>query len=102
MSLQTEIANIESILINFKNDHTCEELADMEERLFELNHIHEIWNEINNIPVNPYLEITKEWHGFATGTHRNKIYDWFENYFGINIANDITYTQKGIHNDQNT
>ncbi len=92
MSLNTERANIESVLTNFANDHSCEELANMEERLFEINHILDLWNEFGDVPMNPTFEIIEEsWHGFPAGTHRETIWHWFEEYFGISVANDLMY-----------
>lgn len=92
MSIYTEITNLESILANCTNDHSCEELASMEEELFRLEHIEDLWLEFGDIPMNPCLEIIEQpWHGFPAGTHRETIWHWFEDEFEISVAEDLMY-----------
>lgn len=92
MSICNEITNLESILTNCTENHTCEELASMEEQLFRLEHINDLWLEFGDIPMNPYLEIIEQpWHGFPAGTHRETIWHWFEDEFEISVAEDLMY-----------
>ena len=92
MSIYTEITNLESILTNCANDHSCEELASMEEELSKLEHIKDLWLEFGDIPMNPCLEIIEQpWHGFPAGTHRETIWHWFEDEFKVSVAKDLMY-----------
>lgn len=90
--LKIDICQYEAILTNHKDDHTCEELASIEENLFTAKHIVALWEEFGDIPMDPCLEITeKDWHGFPAGTHRETIWHWFEEYFNISVAKDLMY-----------
>lgn len=54
-------------------------------------HIRKLWYEFGNIPMNPETEeIEEEWNGFPMGTHREEIWNWFEEYFGISVV-DLMY-----------
>lgn len=47
--------------------------------------------EFGDIPMDPVSEtINKPWHRFPAGTHREKIWHWFEGTFNINIK-DLLY-----------
>lgn len=91
MSIHDEIADLESIFKNSANKCSPAELAAYEERLFFLKHIEDLWEEFGDIPMDPVSEtINKPWHRFPAGTHREKIWHWFEGTFNINIK-DLLY-----------
>ena len=103
MSLNNDITELESVLSNCVEDHTCEELASMEERLFNLNRIKDLWSEFGDVPMNPCLEIIEQsWHGFPAGTHRETIWHWFEDEFGISVAEDLMYEDEKPSIDRNS
>lgn len=53
-------------------------------------YIKNLWLEFGDIPMNPYTEcIEKEWNGFAAGTHREEIWEWFEETYGVSVAKDF-------------
>lgn len=91
-TLYVNITQYESILTNHTDEHSCEEIASIEEDLFRAQHIVALWEEFGEIPMDPCLEITeKYWHGFPAGTHRETIWHWFEDYFKISVAEDLMY-----------
>lgn len=46
----------------------------------------ELWSEFGDVPMNPETEcIEASWQGFPAGTHREDIWHWFENTFGIAV-----------------
>ena len=48
------------------------------------------WGEFANIPMNPDTEeIEVEWNVFPAGTHREEIWHWFEETFGVSVAEDL-------------
>lgn len=50
----------------------------------------ELWSSFGEIPMNPYTEeIESEWNGFQEGTHREDIWHWFEETFGVSVAEDL-------------
>lgn len=90
--LQTDICQYEAILTNHRDEHSCEEIASIEEDLFTARHIVDLWEEFGDVPMHPVLEITeKDWHGFPAGAHRETIWHWFEDYFHISVAEDLMY-----------
>ena len=51
----------------------------------------ELWETLVDVPMNPETEcIEEDWHIFKTGTHREEIWHWFENEFGIAVV-DLIY-----------
>lgn len=87
MSVAAEITNLESILINCTENHTPEELASMEEELFRLRHIQNLWANFDDVPMDPVSEtIEQKWYHFPAGTHRETIWHWFEKEFSISIT----------------
>lgn len=53
-------------------------------------YIKNLWLEFGDVPMNPGTEcIEKEWNGFVTGTHREEIWTWFEESYGISVAKDL-------------
>lgn len=90
--INTEITDLESILTNHNSEHSSEELASMEEQLFRLNHIKDLWEEFGDVPMNPVSEtIEQSWHHFPAGTHRETIWHWFEKEFNLSIAENLMY-----------
>lgn len=50
----------------------------------------ELWNRFGEVPMNPDTEeIELEWRYFPAGTHREKIWHWFEETFDVSIAEDL-------------
>lgn len=89
-TLEIRIADLKSIILNCTGNHTGQELASMEEELSKLNHIIDLWNEFGDEPMNPDTEcIDVDWHGFSAGTHREEIWYWFEDEFGISVAVEL-------------
>lgn len=98
-----EIADLESILLNFRQDHTEEEIKGMEEDLARLNYIHDLWMQFGDIPMDPETECLEEpfvvhyqfgdgiHTTFPTGTFREDIWHWFEETFCISVAEDLMY-----------
>lgn len=53
-------------------------------------YIEEMWSEFGEVPINPETEcIETEWNGFPAGTHREEIWHWFEETFGVSVAEDL-------------
>ena len=53
-------------------------------------YIKDLWMDFGDIPMNPGTEcIEEEWNGFATGTHREEIWLWFEETYGASVAKDL-------------
>lgn len=53
-------------------------------------YIKNLWLEFGDIPMDPCTEcIDEEWNGFAAGTHREEIWEWFEDVYGISVAKDL-------------
>lgn len=100
--IDIEIADLESILTNFRQDHTEAEIRDMEEDLARYNHIKKLWQKFGDIPMDPETEcLESEFvpHAidgtalcrFPPGTHREDIWYWFEEEFGLSVAEDLMY-----------
>lgn len=53
--------------------------------------IKELWEEFGDVPMNPETEcIDDDWNGFPKGTHREDIWHWFEDKFGVRVY-DLMY-----------
>ena len=53
-------------------------------------YIENLWLEFGDVPMNPETEcIDEEWNGFATGTHREEVWSWFEETYGVSVAKDL-------------
>lgn len=53
-------------------------------------YIKNLWLEFGDVPMNPETEcIDEEWNGFATGTHREEVWSWFEETYGVSVAKDL-------------
>lgn len=88
--ISIRITQLESILTNHQNEHDPEELASMEEELFQLRHIGNLWDEFGDTPMNPETEcLEQKWHNFPVGTHREIIWHWFENQFDLSVAENL-------------
>jgi len=69
-----------------------EELASMSEQLHNLTNIQMLWDQFEDVPMDPCLEIIeKPWYTFPAGTHRETIWRWFEHEFHISVAEDLMY-----------
>lgn len=100
--IDIEIADLESILMNFRQDHTEEEIKDMEADLARYNHIKKLWQEFGDIPMDPETECLESefipcaingtaLYWFPSGTHREDIWYWFEEEFNLSVAEDLMY-----------
>lgn len=100
--IDIEIADLESILTNFRQDHTEEEIRDMEADLARYNHIKKLWQEFGDIPMDPETECLESefipcaingtaLYRFPSGTHREDIWYWFEEEFNLSVAEYLMY-----------
>lgn len=49
-----------------------------------------LWEEFGNVPMDPETEcIEMPWQGFPAGTHREEVWHWFEETFGVSVAEDL-------------
>lgn len=49
-----------------------------------------LWDRFGGVPMNPETEVIEEsWNGFPAGTHREKIWHWFEKIFHVSVADDL-------------
>lgn len=88
--IHNHIAELEETLINCKAEHESIELANMEEELFQLRHIEDLWEKLGRVAIDPETEKTEdEFLGFPAGTHREEIWLWFESAFEISVAEDL-------------
>ena len=54
-------------------------------------YVQQLWDEFGDVPLNPNTQcIEIEWMGFPSGTHREEIWHWFENSFGVRVY-DLLY-----------
>ena len=59
--------------------------------VYRMDSIKNLWQDFGDIPMEPETECIEEsWHGFPAGTHREKIWHWFEETFDISVAADLT------------
>lgn len=50
-------------------------------------YVKDLWEEFGNILMNPETEeIEESWEHFLPGTHRENIWHWFEEQYGISVA----------------
>lgn len=55
-------------------------------------YIKDLWLEFGDVPMSPDTEcIEEEWNGFSIGTYREEIWKWFEETYGISVAQDLIY-----------
>ena len=53
----------------------------------DIKKVKELWLEFGDVPLNPNTEcIEEDWHGFPAGTHREDVWHWFEEEFGIPVS----------------
>lgn len=48
-----------------------------------------LWHSLEDVPINENEEIDTDWESFPKGTHRENIWHWFEEKFGISVAEDL-------------
>ena len=57
--------------------------------------VKKLWQEFGAVPMDPETErIEKPWKMFPAGTHREDIWHWFEDTFGISVAEDLMGQRK--------
>lgn len=89
-SIRIRQCELESILVNHRHEYESNELANMEEEMFQIHHIYDLWLAFGEVPMNPETEcIETEWNGFLAGTHREEIWHWFEDTFDLSVAEDL-------------
>lgn len=53
-------------------------------------YVEELWEEFGGVLMNPNTEeIEESWRLFPTGTHREEVWHWFEESFGLSVAEDL-------------
>lgn len=53
-------------------------------------YIEDLWVEFGDVSMNPDTEcIEEKWNGFPVGTHREEVWHWFEETYGISVAKDL-------------
>jgi len=69
----------------------CDEvISDFEMEDASLPRIRKLWAEFGDVPMNPETEcIEMPWLLFPAGTHREEIWHWFEEAFGVSVAEDL-------------
>lgn len=91
-AIPIRITELDAILTNCVQDHTPEEIKEFETELAWLENIQELWDKLEDHPYDPYTEcITAPYVIFPAGTHREAIWHWFEESFGISVAEDLMY-----------
>jgi len=46
--------------------------------------------EFGDVPMDPDTEcIEEKWNEFPAGTHREEIWTWFEETYGVSVAKDL-------------
>jgi hypothetical protein len=53
-----------------------------------------LWEELGDIPTDENECIEEEFAGFPAGTHREEIWHWFEDTFGLSVAKDLMFKEK--------
>lgn len=52
----------------------------------DMDMVQDLWLEFGDVPMNPETEcIESDWHGFPAGTHREDVWHWFEEEFGVPV-----------------
>ena len=52
----------------------------------DMDAVQDLWLEFGDVPMNPETEcIESDWHGFPAGTHREDVWHWFEEEFGVPV-----------------
>lgn len=73
--IHNRIVELEAVLTNCRAEHEGLELAGMEEELFRLRHIEELWGKLGETAIDQETEKTEEeFFGFPPGTHREEIW----------------------------
>ena len=55
-----------------------------------LNLVKELWEDFGDVPMNPNTECIEDfWGRFCPGTHREEIWEWFEDTFNVSVAKDL-------------
>ena len=84
-----EIAALEANLLNNGALEPCDR-ASIKEELYEYQHIWDLWTQFGDVPMDPESEcLESPWHEFPAGTHREDIWHWFEEHFGLSVAGNL-------------
>ena len=62
--------------------------------IYVMDSIKMLWRDFGDVPMDPETErIEEEWHSFKKGTHREEIWDWFEDRFGISVGDVLMFEE---------
>lgn len=51
--------------------------------------VERLWKTLEDVLVDEDERITRKWGYFEKGTHREEIWHWFEETFGISVGDDL-------------
>lgn len=54
----------------------------------------ELWKELSEVIVDENDCIEEDWYIFEAGTYKIDIWHWFEDYFGVSVAEDLMGTEE--------
>lgn len=81
----------------------CDEIIPASEAEEEtpLTAARKLWSGFGDIPMNPETECIEEsWLKFPAGTHREEIWHWFEETFGVSVAEDLMFCEDESDNSE--
>lgn len=55
-----------------------------------------MWDELTDVAVDKDDCIMEDWHHFKKGTYKIDIWRWFEEYYGVSVADDLMDNTKKI------
>ena len=60
--------------------------------IYSMDSIRRLWGEFGDVPMNPETETLEEhWHCFPAGIFREKVWEWFEETFDLNVVENLMY-----------
>jgi len=75
---------------------TKRQLKDLE-KIKQENEIKALWLEFGDVLMDPETEeLECTWHIFPAGTHREEVWHWFEDTYGISVT-DLLYAIDDFH-----
>jgi len=101
--LHDDIVDLESILTNFRGDHTQKELLAMEEDLHQYQYVERVWESYQAVPkadgrlTAPFVPETPDGTPlpdgpvFQPGTPEDTVLAWFANAFCVDPREDLGY-----------
>ena len=55
----------------------------------DIGGVERLWEALEDVLVDEDEKITRKWGCFEKGTHREEIWHWFEETFGISVGDDL-------------